>query len=129
MATIFVTELRAAGLPVKLVGLHAQQLGGAHGLSLLPDLTLGQALALAGQAASVIMPCTAGELLPFKIDPRLADFLSRARANNALFVIKESPAADAAELPLPPSLLYAPASEELFCFVQQLISRLSAKPA
>ena len=48
-ATIFVTELRQAGLPVKIVGLTRRISKGAHGLALVPDITLEQAIPLASQ--------------------------------------------------------------------------------
>ena len=42
VTAIFVTELRTAGVRVKVVGLEARTSAGAHGLSLVPDLALGQ---------------------------------------------------------------------------------------
>ena len=36
-ATVFITELRKAGLRAKLVGLTRQQTSGAYGLALAPD--------------------------------------------------------------------------------------------
>ena len=36
-ATVFVSELRNAGINVKVVGLHGQHITGAHGISLKPD--------------------------------------------------------------------------------------------
>ena len=126
-ATIFVTKLRKAGLLVKLVGLNAQHLAGAHGLTLVPDLTLGHAVKLVRQTAAVIMPCTGPELLPFSIDPRLNEFLTQAQLNNACLVIKESPQLETNDLPLPSIMFYAPAAEALFCFVQNLVEILQAK--
>ncbi len=43
-ATIFVAELRQAGLRVKVVSLTRRRVNGGHGLALLPDLTLEEAL-------------------------------------------------------------------------------------
>ncbi|MCB0209193.1 MAG: hypothetical protein KDJ52_07680 [Anaerolineae bacterium] len=126
-ATIFVTKLREAGLLVKIVALHAQQLAGAHGLALVPDFTLGHALKLVEQAAAVIMPCTGPELLPFTIDPRLNAFLVQAQLHNACLVIKESPQIETHTLPLPPIMFYAPAAEALFSFIENLIEILQTK--
>ncbi|MCB9076518.1 MAG: hypothetical protein H6631_02920 [Anaerolineaceae bacterium] len=126
-AAIFVTKLREAGLLVKVVALHAQQLAGANGLALVPDFTLGQALKLVGQTAAVIMPCTGPELLPFTVDPRLSDFLAQAQLNNACLVIKESPQLETPALPLPPIMFYAPAAEALFSFIENLIEILQTR--
>ena len=55
-ATVFVTEFRIAGLRTKLVSLVSHASAGAYGLALAPDLTLDQALPLAGRAACVVIP-------------------------------------------------------------------------
>ncbi|NJN98486.1 MAG: DJ-1/PfpI family protein [Anaerolineales bacterium] len=57
-ATIFVTELREAGLRVKVVGATPAPISGLHGLALVPDLTLDQALTLLAQVICLIIPQT-----------------------------------------------------------------------
>ena len=52
-ATIFVTELRRAGLRVKVVGLTQRRTSGAFGLALVPDVTLDQILLAASHARGV----------------------------------------------------------------------------
>ncbi len=70
LAALFVAELRKAGLRVKLVSLVGQPSSGAYGLTLVPDLTLEQALPMAHQASCVVIPqaflamtCSAGATL------------------------------------------------------------------
>ncbi len=43
-ASVFVSELRDAGLRVQVVGLHGQQIAGARGLVLGADMWLDEAL-------------------------------------------------------------------------------------
>lgn len=55
-----------------------QRLAGAHGVPLLPDMTLEQALPQAHLAKAVIIPCQAKYLVQeFSYDPRVAEFLHR----------------------------------------------------
>ena len=86
-ATIFVSELRRAGLRVKVVGLTQRRSAGVCGLALLPDLTLEQALPLASHTLCLVIPCTSPAAKRLKNDPRLADFFGQAHANQAKFVI------------------------------------------
>lgn len=86
-ATVFVTEFRMAGLRTKLVSLVSHASAGAFGLALAPDLTLDQALPLAGQAACVVIPGGAAAIRRLGADPRLRSFLTQASAHGALFVV------------------------------------------
>ncbi|NJN97524.1 MAG: DJ-1/PfpI family protein [Anaerolineales bacterium] len=76
--TAVVTQLRQAGLLVKVVGLTPGQISGAHGLTLVPDLTLGKALTLASQVIGVIIPSASADSPALRNDPRLAELLERA---------------------------------------------------
>ena len=78
-AVIFITTLREAGLRVKIVGLSGSCVKGAHGLGLLADLTLDEALTLADQAICVVIPCTTQNFQRVKGDPRVGEFLERVR--------------------------------------------------
>lgn len=91
MATIFVTELRRAGWLVKVVGLTPGTLSGVHGLALLPDLTLGQALPLASRAVCIIIPTTSLDFDYLHTDPRLHNFIQQATVHGAQFVIGPLP--------------------------------------
>ena len=119
---IFVTELRKMGLLVKLVGLNSRQLSGANGLKLLPDLTLGQALARAAQAICVIIPCTLADFKLLRHDPRLGEFMTQAQVNQARFIIKQANEMEVAELGFLPreNISTYPEGEELLGFVRKL---------
>ena len=85
-ASIFVAELRRMGKRVKLVGLNSQRIVGQHGLALVPDLTLGQALRHATHIGCIIVPAPLAALQRFSYDPRLAELLEAAANNHALIV-------------------------------------------
>ncbi len=129
-AAIFVTELREAGLRVKVVGLTARRISGAHGLALAPDLTLDQALSLAAGAICLIIPYTSRGIKRLKNDPRLRKFFSRAGSNKAKFVIGQLNGIDIAEVGLFPTatnnLLIYPDHEDLVGFARQLAGLLSS---
>jgi hypothetical protein len=84
---IFVTGLRKMGLRVKIVGLSLRKIKGARGLSLLPDLSLNEALALAERTLCVIVPYPADRCQWFYNDPRLPEFFKRAAANQCWFIV------------------------------------------
>ncbi len=94
LAALFVAELRKAGLRVKLVSLAGQPSSGAYGLTLVPDLTLEQALPMAQQASCVVIPCGDAGLKRLKNDPRIQQFLVQTHNAGAAFVIDQSGAAD-----------------------------------
>jgi hypothetical protein len=125
-AATFITELRKAGLLVKLVSLNSRQIRGAQGLALIPDLTLGQALPLAVNAICVIIPYTSPDLKQLKNDPRLCEFFSQACANKAKFVIRPLNETAIAELGLFPvdNMVVYPEGGDLVGFVRELGSLL-----
>lgn len=88
-AVTFVIRLRATGIAVKLVGVSGRQVRGAHGLALIPDYTLSQAIPLAHQAACVVIPCPTGRLVRFTQDPRLCEFLRQAQSHQAHFLLHD----------------------------------------
>ena len=85
-AAIFITEFRKVGLRVKVVALTPRRLGGAHGLSLGTDMTLEQALKAATKALCVVLPGSTSKLAQLTNDPRLSEFISLARNNQARFI-------------------------------------------
>lgn len=101
LAALFVAELRKAGLRVKLVSLASQPSSGAYGLTLVPDLTLEQALPLVGQASCVVIPCGAAGLKRLKNDPRLQEFLVQAHNADAAFIVHQSGVNDLARCAWP----------------------------
>ena len=86
-ATVFITQLREAGLRVKLVSLTRQRITGIHGVTLHPDFTLKEALSLASKAIGIIIPCGLRGTKQLENDPRLADFFGQAHKSGAQFVI------------------------------------------
>ncbi len=127
-AAVFVTELRKAGLLVKVVGLNSRQISGANGLILLPDLTLGKALPLAPYAVCVVIPYSLPDLKSLKTDPRLQKFIALARANTARFVIKLSNGAAVANFDLLSSkqtISYPEDGQKLVGFVRTLARSLT----
>lgn len=122
------SELRHAGLHVSLVGLNMQRLVGAHGLPLVPDIPLEQALLQAHLARCVIVPCQAKYLAQFSYDPRLAEFFRRLAANNTLLVgeagLRESKTVEAM---LPPGMMVLEyASDDDLEHVSKVIQRTIA---
>lgn len=94
LAALFVADLRKAGLRVKLVSLAGQPSSGAYGLTLVPDLTLEQALPMAQQASCVVIPCGDAGLKRLKNDPRIQQFLVQTHNAGAAFIVHQSGVAD-----------------------------------
>lgn len=88
VTTIFATELRRAGLSVKIVGLAGLKAAGVHGLVLSCDITLWDALPLADQAICVILPCSMATVKRIENDPRVHEFFKLALQNQAQFIIQ-----------------------------------------
>ncbi len=100
VAAIFVSELRDAGLRVKVVGLTHRLTNGRHGLALVPDLTLDQVLPIASRAACLVIPCLLPGLKRLKDDPRLPAFFQEVQARGAKVVVGQLENGDAAALGL-----------------------------
>lgn len=138
-AAIFVAELRRLGKRVKLVGLNSQHLAGQHGVALVPDLPLGQALRSANEICCLIVPAPLAALRQFSYDPRIAELLGLATDSQALFVVHHTQRhkegddfTESSPFQLPPFLvpsenvLAYPPAEELLTFVQgTLIERIT----
>lgn len=85
-ATALATAFRKSGVRVKLVGLVHGGATGASGLTLVPDVTLEQAIATGDRATVVVIPGSMGAVRRLDNDPRVRELLSRAHANHAVFV-------------------------------------------
>jgi len=130
-AAIFVTELRKAGLRVKLVSLAGQPTPGAYGLSLVPDMTLEEALPLANQAVAVILPCNAQQMKRMQSDPRLVGFMQVTHEANAQIVVNQALVDNSGVAPhlLPPNrLIMYQAGDDILLFVQRLGISLNTLP-
>lgn len=127
-ATIFITELRKAGLRVKVVGLSRKQATGVFGMALVPDLTLEQALPLAAQTRCFIIPCSLQVAQRLKNAPHLQAFLDQARANRAKFVIGQTSGGHWDNLGLPAArdevVVYPDSSEALMIFARDMAASL-----
>lgn len=131
-ATAFVTELREAGLLVKVVGLTPRKkISGAHGLVLVPDLTLDQALLVAFQAVCVIIPVAPGRSKRLDYDPRLSQFFEQASSNQAQFIISRWHNIEPAGLELPAAVggevMIYPDSETIVKFAREIGELLARK--
>jgi len=128
-AAIFVSVLRESGLRVKVIGLTPYQLGGVHGLALVPDLTLDQALSLARQAICVVIPATLPGLKRLQNDPRVRDFFRQADHQRARFVVGAVDQTELAKLAWFPSsnerVIFYPPCEDLVAFAQELAGLLT----
>lgn len=124
-ATIFVSELRDAGLLVKVVGLTVHQTEGERGLAIVPDLTLDQALPLASKTACVVIPTTSRWEDRFDNDPRFSEFCTQAMRSQARFVVGRS---DHSERPIQKlceaEITVYPTKENMVLFARRLAKDL-----
>lgn len=128
-AAIFVTQLREAGLRVKVVGLTPKPISGSHGLALGPDLTLDEALPLAAQAICLIVPQTWSGLQSLNHDPRLQQFFEIAAKNQTRFVLGPANEVDLSQLHLFPvsvveQIMIYPRDEDMVPFSHTLAQLL-----
>ena len=129
-AALFVTLLRAAGVRVWVVGISGKRSRGAHGLHLLPDLALDEALPLAPNALCVAIPCSAQALTHFLHDPRLRTFLQHAaqRAIPLFLATAASGEVDSLSAVVGSAIIqYYPAGDALLPFVRDVAAQLSAQ--
>ncbi len=128
IASLFVTRLREAGLRVKVVGLTPPHIRGAHGLALVPDLTLDQALALAEQVVCLIIPHPGQGLGWFKNDPRIALLFERTATNQAKVIIGAASGLPPADLgwqpPTEANLSFYSKGEDLATFISEVTCSL-----
>lgn len=76
--TSLVQELRSDGLPVRLVGLVDGPGKGAHGLRLLPDVTLETMGS--DPVGIIVLPAGLDAIARLRADPRVEDLLGSGRA-------------------------------------------------
>lgn len=129
VASVFVTELRDAGLLVKMVGLTTQHTGGSHGLILVPDLSLDQALPLASNTRCLIIPAVSGWSNRLNNDPRVHKFIEQAISNHAIFVVGQQNAILQIDLKQPilagENVIVYPDDEHVITFACRLARQLS----
>lgn len=125
---LFVTELRKAGLRVRLLSMNTHVTAGAHGLALVPDLTLEQAMPLAGRARCVVVPAETGTVRTLQDDPRVQDFLALASANGACIVMPAAvtpPAAASLHSSFPAGVLTYEVGQDVVRIARELARRLA----
>lgn len=127
-AILFITGLRQAGLPVKVVGIGGPQAQGQYGVVLAADVTLQEALTLATTAACIIIPQRLPAIAALKNDPRLRDLFQQAHANGATIIVgppNPGSTTAAAWQPVPAEAMTVyPVLEEMLEFVQGLVPLL-----
>jgi stage V sporulation protein SpoVS len=130
VASVFVTELRRMGLPVKIIGLQRQALVGSFGLAMVPDLTLEQAAPQFCQACCLILPGPIERMNIFSQHPRLCELMAFI-AIQGIFVVAASPAGTEqignAEYSSSIAPLIYPIDDGLFSFARNLASRLMSE--
>ena len=87
-ATLFITLLREAGKTAKVVSTTGRRTKGAHGLAIVSDMTLEQALPLAVNTSCIVIPGGFSTLQRLRCDPRIQLLFERAQTNGAKFVIE-----------------------------------------
>lgn len=126
-ASIFVAGLRRLGQRVKLTAFNYQQMAGQHGLTLMPDLPLDQALRAAPQIRCLIVPASLAALQQFSYDPRLAELLGLVTEKQFMLVANSPPTLHtdiqtgiqiAQQFQLEPAHIFTyPPTEELLTFI------------
>jgi putative intracellular protease/amidase len=122
---LFTATLRQAGQRCKLVGLSRRPAPGAHGLVIVPDWSLDQALSMAPATRCILIPGAEGPVRAACTDPRVRTFLQRAYAQGAHCISSPGGLATLAELALTPSnparmQSYPAAVDELHRFALEL---------
>jgi hypothetical protein len=141
-ATLYISELRAAGLPLKTVGLTRRPVRSEHGVQIVPDLTVDAVIQTSPRIALLILPGGKATVGASRTDPRTRLLLDLVQDQGGYFVATDeslgvlqtavSPAPSPKpydELPVVPDtassalpVLVAPANREtLKEFVQNLV--------
>lgn len=127
-AVAFVTSLREAGLAVKVVGLSRRPAAGVHGLRLMHDLTVEEAMELVYQVRVLVIPCGRMGAQLLIDDPRIHQLLQQACDHHPLLFSTPSGIETLATLPGFSSSAYAvmmiPPDEYLVRFVRKISRQL-----
>ena len=108
MAVTFVTQFRKAGLPTKIVGLRNKPLKDVYGITLTPDMTVGQAVSSTNPIGCVIAPCHELEFDRICNDPRLDQLYEKAKQSGAAFIMGNVCPGDVSDLTGTPRVTYCP---------------------
>lgn len=84
--TILLVTLREAGLAVLVVGLRSGRVNGAHGLMIVPDISMDRLLEKMPPILALILPSGIGHLGRLQIDPRVGALLGQCVEEKAMLV-------------------------------------------
>lgn len=96
-AALFVTEMRAAGLRTRLVSLGGRVAAGSHGLALVADWSLEEALAHRQDVACLVIPAAKEGWQRLTNDPRVNTLMDRLTSGDAALVVGPPEAASLAQ--------------------------------
>jgi hypothetical protein len=142
-ATLLISELRGAGLPLKTVGLTRRPVRSEHGVKIVPDLSIDAVIQTPLQVKLLILPGGKATVSAWRADPRIRVLLDLVQHRGGYLVATNesiemlagaiSPALSLRlfeELPVPQNtassalpVLVAPANREAFFkeFAQELV--------
>lgn len=129
-AALFVTELRQAGLRVKVVGLNGRSPRGAHGLSIVPDWTVTQAQNCLESINLIVLPCDTNLWHRVANDPRVTQLIDTVQANGGELIVSEQSVPSTKPVISVEQNLFAkcparyPKIDRLLPFLQHLIQNL-----
>ncbi len=84
--SLILTSLRQAGLAVSLVGLRANRVCGAHGMVIVPNISLDRLLEQSRPISALILPSGTAHLARLRVDPRVSRLLQRSLRQEAMLV-------------------------------------------
>lgn len=86
-AALFITELRKAGLRVKVVGLNGRSPPGVHGLSIVPDWTVTQAQSCSESINLIVLPCNPNLWPRIANDPRVTQLIDTVQTTGGELIV------------------------------------------
>lgn len=122
-ATIFVTEIRRIGLPVKIVGIHRQVATGSFGMGLTPDLSLEEATPQFHHVCCMIFPGSSERLQAMRQHPRLNELLSSVTSRSRWIVTLDADTRH--QISRRSNLLTCPTDERIIAFAKGLAQQLN----
>lgn len=128
MAAIFLVYLRNAGFCTRLVGLRGDRQPGRYGVTLAADITLGEVLRSQEPILGIVAPCAPGMFDSTEPDPRVGELLTRAQAQQAVFVAEDDHSAP--QFPWPANTLaVSPETVSVLAAAQALVAHLRHRTA
>jgi len=88
-ATLYISELREAGLPVKTVGLTRRPVRSEHGVEIVPDLSVDQVIRTPPRVRLLILPRGESGMSIWRADPRMRGLLELVQEQGGWLVATE----------------------------------------